>query len=383
VCVDQVNAYYCEWNQGQEIGLTAATRINRPCSLLDLEAGKQFFDLTSPMGNVFLQCTGEFTFLVTKCADMLFWHQELRTCSIERPLEKTGVCRNFPCRNDGTCVDLGSNSFRCECKEGYIGDMCETEIDFCLNRPCRNDGRCVSHPGGYNCVCRDNIVDDSCATGVQNPCGGSNEYLPNNVDSTKYISCALGFGFVKSCAPGLRWDQNTLTCVLIEEVSAPKHNKPSSSYGSYSSAPVVPMNTQQAPVAPSSYGSHSSAPIVPMNTQQAPVAPSSYGSHSSAPIVPMNTQQAPVAKCPNCSNEHSASSSCPIKLWITLISSSCSNEHSASSSCPIKLWIILISSTKTKNVPISSSYSKNDSSTAKIQHCPTATKDPSPVIIRI
>merc|ERR1712127_574780 len=82
-CVDQLNVYYCDF--GKTIGLTQEKSIDRPCTLLDLSLDKQFFEIPSPLGNVFLQCTGELTFTVSKCADMLFWNQELRTCTIERP----------------------------------------------------------------------------------------------------------------------------------------------------------------------------------------------------------------------------------------------------------------------------------------------------------
>jgi hypothetical protein len=149
---------------GQEIGLIWEKRISNPCTLENLSNEKQFFELESQQGNVFLQCTGELTFIVSKCATMLFWHQELRTCSIERQLPKTGLCNNYPCKNDGECLDLGS-SFQCLCKEGYTGGLCEITIDFCLNNPCQNNGRCVSHPKGYNCVCQDKVVDESCSTG--------------------------------------------------------------------------------------------------------------------------------------------------------------------------------------------------------------------------
>jgi len=252
-CVDQINAFYCEYENGAEIGLSWENRIPRPCSLEDIMKGKQFYELPSAAGNVFLQCTSENQFLVTKCADMLFWHQELRTCSIERPLEKTGVCKTYPCLNDGECIDLGSSNFQCLCKEGYTGSMCEEVIDFCLNEPCQMGGRCVSHPGGYNCICQDKLVDDSCSTGAQNPCvEGSNEYFSNMVDRSKYISCSLGYGFVKSCAPGTFWDQRTLSCLMPEKPKTlpktlPKMTipTPASSYGKMTPTPrpMMPMPT--------------------------------------------------------------------------------------------------------------------------------------------
>jgi len=77
-CVDQVNAYYCDF--GDKIGLSQETAMPKPCTLLDLSLEKQFFKVESPMDNVYLQCTGENRWIVSKCAEMLFWNQELRTC---------------------------------------------------------------------------------------------------------------------------------------------------------------------------------------------------------------------------------------------------------------------------------------------------------------
>ena len=34
-------------------------------------------------------------------------------------------CESAPCLNDGLCVD-GINSYRCKCKENYVGENCET-----------------------------------------------------------------------------------------------------------------------------------------------------------------------------------------------------------------------------------------------------------------
>ena len=34
-------------------------------------------------------------------------------------------CKSAPCQNGGTCND-GSNSFTCECFEGFLGGRCET-----------------------------------------------------------------------------------------------------------------------------------------------------------------------------------------------------------------------------------------------------------------
>ena len=116
------------------------------------------------MNDVFLQCTGEDRFIVSRCANMLFWDQELKTCTIEKPVIKRGACLELPCKNDGICEDLDMTNFKCVCPAGFTGALCEEPIDFCSDLPCLNEGRCVSHSTGYNCVCKNKVVDHSCAT---------------------------------------------------------------------------------------------------------------------------------------------------------------------------------------------------------------------------
>ena len=155
---------------GDKIGVSQLETIPAPCTLLDLSLDKQFFEVPSAGGNVFLQCTGVSQFVVSRCADMLFWNQEIKTCSIERPKTKTGICLNYPCKNDGECNDLGEGKFQCLCKPGFTGQLCEQVIDFCAASPCKNEGKCVSHPAGYNCICKNKVVDDSCLSGKRIDC---------------------------------------------------------------------------------------------------------------------------------------------------------------------------------------------------------------------
>ena len=58
-----------------------------------------------------------------------------------------------PCRNGAECVDL-VNNFRCNCKPGYAGRVCEVNINECLLQPCKNNGTCLDGVNDYNCVCQ-------------------------------------------------------------------------------------------------------------------------------------------------------------------------------------------------------------------------------------
>ena len=60
----------------------------------------------------------------------------------------------MPCRNNARCID-SSNGFRCECKPGFSGTLCEDNIDDCAaNNLCQNDGTCVDGNQGFTCNCK-------------------------------------------------------------------------------------------------------------------------------------------------------------------------------------------------------------------------------------
>ena len=163
VCVDQVNGFYCSCAKG--IGLNCQQTIPNPCTLENLNNEMQFFEVPSASSNAYLQCTGENVFVLSRCADNLFWDNYQNTCSIERPQARTGACSSMPCKNGGECKDLGSNQFECECKNGYNGEFCEKMTDLCASNPCQNSGKCVSFVGGYNCICPEKIIDECCCNG--------------------------------------------------------------------------------------------------------------------------------------------------------------------------------------------------------------------------
>lgn len=146
------------------VGLDCRNTIDNPCTAENIEMDLVYWTLPGSDTN-YLHCTSEGLWSVHKCADGLFWNQEERTCTVNRPLPITGVCQTYPCKNAAHCLDLGSNNFKCVCKEGYTGDFCEDLIDSCSSNPCMNGGRCLSYPGGYTCVCPDKIIDECCCNG--------------------------------------------------------------------------------------------------------------------------------------------------------------------------------------------------------------------------
>ncbi|XP_035689588.1 fibrillin-2-like [Branchiostoma floridae] len=66
-------------------------------------------------------------------------------------------CDSNPCHNNGICRDL-TNGFRCDCRPGWTGFNCQTDIDECSanagHGPCDpNNGICHNSPGSYRCWC--------------------------------------------------------------------------------------------------------------------------------------------------------------------------------------------------------------------------------------
>ena len=43
----------------------------------------------------------------------------------------TAKCQPNPCIN-GTCVAIGSSSFKCQCRVGYTGDICQSSMIMTL-----------------------------------------------------------------------------------------------------------------------------------------------------------------------------------------------------------------------------------------------------------
>ena len=71
-------------------------------------------------------------------------------------------CSSNPCKNGGTCTDLGDH-YNCTCIAGYTGYNCETDIDECSTDPCQNRGRCIDLTNGYSCDCKPAFSGPDCS----------------------------------------------------------------------------------------------------------------------------------------------------------------------------------------------------------------------------
>lgn len=56
------------------------------------------------------------------------------------------------CQNDGYCMENELQPV-CQCRPGYTGRLCETDINECESDPCLNRGICTDIVANYYCNC--------------------------------------------------------------------------------------------------------------------------------------------------------------------------------------------------------------------------------------
>uniref|UniRef100_A0A8C5RAE4 Protein delta homolog 2 n=1 Tax=Leptobrachium leishanense TaxID=445787 RepID=A0A8C5RAE4_9ANUR len=77
-------------------------------------------------------------------------------------------CLMRPCANGATCHD-GVNRFSCECPLGFQGRFCTVNINDCASNPCQNGGRCFDRVGDYECFCPEGLIGRSCEIPLSRP----------------------------------------------------------------------------------------------------------------------------------------------------------------------------------------------------------------------
>ena len=63
------------------------------------------------------------------------------------------------------CLDTVSgtvSSFTCQCRLGYTGQLCETNINECSSSPCQNNATCVDLVNSFACRCNGFFVGNLC-----------------------------------------------------------------------------------------------------------------------------------------------------------------------------------------------------------------------------
>ncbi|XP_067130233.1 neurogenic locus Notch protein-like [Centruroides vittatus] len=103
-------------------------------------------------------------------------------------------CSTIPCLNEGICKRYGTK-FQCECKDGFVGKYCETNIDDCAWNSCQNDAMCIDGVQSYKCCCSANYTGKFCT--IREDCGNK---LCKNGGTCMQNKCLCSIGFTgESC----------------------------------------------------------------------------------------------------------------------------------------------------------------------------------------
>ena len=65
----------------------------------------------------------------------------------------TPACSYIQCLNGGTCDDQAMFSYKCQCREGFVGQNCETSNFTCAPNTCMFGGVCLALGNNYVCQC--------------------------------------------------------------------------------------------------------------------------------------------------------------------------------------------------------------------------------------
>ncbi|CAB1345367.1 unnamed protein product [Coregonus sp. 'balchen'] len=89
---------------------------------------------------------------VTSAPEVVFHECFLNPCQNRGTCEEVGAGYN-----DGLCKD-GMGDFLCQCIPGFVGSLCEAEVNECSSSPCLNEGVCVDEVNQYTCSCADGFT---------------------------------------------------------------------------------------------------------------------------------------------------------------------------------------------------------------------------------
>ncbi|XP_053312888.1 vitamin K-dependent protein S isoform X2 [Spea bombifrons] len=138
---------------------------------------------------------------------------DLRSCINALPDQ----CSPLPCNKDGyqECVDE-KGTFKCICKPGWSGELCDIDINECDDPDNVNGGcsqRCVNLHGSYRCACEDGyyLLANKLTCNDRNEC----EFNPNICGSAQ---CRNTPGkYECECDNGYRYNSSSKACEDIDE----------------------------------------------------------------------------------------------------------------------------------------------------------------------
>nr|XP_039261757.1 uncharacterized protein LOC120337916 [Styela clava] len=95
-------------------------------------------------------------------------------------LDLDDPCMSSPCQHDGICESVVGTEYICDCMCGYTGKNCEIDINECENNPCTNGGICVNQICNFRCECPQGYVGDICQKKCITPLGLESHFISDS-----------------------------------------------------------------------------------------------------------------------------------------------------------------------------------------------------------
>jgi len=105
----------------------------------------------------YIQCRDEFHYEIFTCPNGGEYNDQTNSCELLSPI--IDICeQEKPCLNDGHCLRLSNSSFKCNCRQDWTGERCETPLNSCVKKPCGPNADCrklitADYEQDYVCVC--------------------------------------------------------------------------------------------------------------------------------------------------------------------------------------------------------------------------------------
>ena len=113
-----------------------------------------------------------------ECIDLLFDYECRCVPGFVGPICELNIndCDNWPCANGARCTDL-VNDFACDCQPGWSGKDCSIQVDECQQSPCKHGATCIDRLNTYDCLCHKGFWGRNCQIYVDD--GKLSADLPN------------------------------------------------------------------------------------------------------------------------------------------------------------------------------------------------------------
>ncbi|KAK7100185.1 sushi, von Willebrand factor type A, EGF and pentraxin domain-containing protein 1-like isoform X2 [Littorina saxatilis] len=113
----------------------------------------------------------------------------------EQQVLDANECFTNPCQNGGICIPKENGLFDCNCRRGFEGVFCQTEVDQCQAQPCLNGGSCTSLPAAYLCDCPPGFQGQKCERDVDECVSSPCQNGGTCVDGANSFTCNCRNGF--------------------------------------------------------------------------------------------------------------------------------------------------------------------------------------------